>query len=99
MNYQRLILVGTANGDLGRHRSKKDNSAYTVFGLMVKCGSDQPAFFTVLAFGVLAEKAAQAVTKGHCVLVEGRLAVSPHGRLTVIADQLRFDAPFKKDQA
>ncbi len=69
INYQRLILVGNANGDLKRHRSKKDNSPYTVFQLAVKSGMNQPTSFTVLAFGVLAEKAAQAVTQGHCILL------------------------------
>lgn len=99
INYQRLILVGNANGDLKRHLSNKDKSPYSVFQLEVKSGMNQPTSFTVLAFGVLAEKAAQAVIQGRSILVEGRLAVSQRGQLNVIADQLRFEAPVENDKA
>ena len=97
MNYHKIILIGNATGDWGRRRSKKDNAAYTVFRLQVNAGPGQPARIPILAFGELAEQAAEGLEKGLPLLVEGRLHADRHDQWSVIADKLIFEVPFKEN--
>jgi single-stranded DNA-binding protein len=91
MDYQKLTLIGNATGDWGRYLSKRNNSAYTAFRLVVKDKRERPTAFHILAFGELAEKVARSLKKGSRVYVEGSLIFGQQGRLHVLADYLQLD--------
>ena len=90
MNYQKLILAGNATGDAERKTSKKGDVSYTTFDVGVGDAKDQTTFFPVVVFGDTGEAVAKYVTKGRLVLVEGRIQTNSKGRLSVVADNVRF---------
>ena len=92
MNYQRIILAGNATDDAKRQTSKKGDVAYSTFSLGVSDGKEKTTFFPITAFGKTGEVAADYVTGGRAVLVEGRIDVSKSGRFNVIADRVVLGA-------
>ena len=90
MNYQRLIVVGNPTDDAQRLTSKKGDVTYTTFSVGVSDGKDSTTFFPVTVFGKLGEAVAKYITKGRQVLVDGRVQVNDNGRISVIADRVRF---------
>ena len=90
MNYQKIILAGNATDDAKRNTSKKGDVQYTTFDVGVGDIKDQTTFFPVVVFGETGEAVAKYVTKGRLVLVEGRVQVNDRGRLSVVADIVRF---------
>ena len=88
MNYQKLILVGNATKSAQQRKSEKGDVTYTTFNVAVGGPKDRVVFFPVSAFDKLGEMAAQYVTKGRQVLVEGRIDVSTSGRYNVVAERV-----------
>ena len=92
MNYQKLIIAGNTTGDAQARKSKQGDTSYTTFSVAVGDGKDHSTFFPVTAFGKTGENAAQFLTKGKQVLVEGRIEVGENGRFNVIANRIVFGA-------
>jgi single-strand DNA-binding protein len=92
MNYQKLIIAGNTTGDAQARKSKQGDVSYTTFSVAVGDGKDHSTFFPVTAFGKTGENAAQFLTKGKQVLVEGRIEVGENGRFNVIANRIVFGA-------
>ncbi len=90
MNYQKLIVAGNTTGDAQARKSKEGDVTFTTFSVAVNSGKDQATYFPVTAFGKTGEAAAQYLTKGRQVLVEGRIEVGENGRFNVIADRVVF---------
>ena len=92
MDYQSLTIVGNATADAQRRTSEKGDVAYTTFSLGVSDANKQTTFFPVTAFGKLGETAAQYITKGRQVLVEGRIDVSGNNYFNVVAGWIQLGA-------
>ena len=99
MDYQKLIVAGNTTGDAQARKSKQGDVSYTTFSVAVGSGKDQqPTYFPVVAFGKIGENAAQYITKGRQVLVEGRIETGENGRFNVIASRIVFGlAPKEKE--
>ena len=93
MDYQEITLVGRATADAEAKQSKEGDIDYTTFSVAVNDGkNDKPTFFPVTAFGKLGNAAAKYITKGHEVLVKGRIEVSENKRFNVVANRIIFGA-------
>ena len=92
MDYQKVIIAGNTTSDAQARKSKEGEVSYTTFSVAVGEGKDKPTYFPVTAFGKTGETAAQFLTKGKQVLVEGRIEVGEKGRFTLIARRIVFGA-------
>lgn len=90
MNYQKLIVAGNITGDAKARTSKTGDVGFTTFSVAVNSGKNRVTFFPVTAFGKTGEAAAQYLTKGRQVLVEGRIELGEKGQFNVIADRVIF---------
>jgi primosomal replication protein N len=69
---------------------------YTTFRVGVSDSQDCSVFLPITVFGKQSEAVAKYVTKGHQVLVEGRIAENLGGRFNVVADRVVFGASPEK---
>ena len=90
MDYQKVILAGRATADAVKRESKSGEVEFTTFDVAVNDGKEQTTFFPVIVFGKTGEAAAQYVTKGRQVLVDGRIQVNDKKYFKVIADRVQF---------
>jgi single-stranded DNA-binding protein len=99
MNYQKIIIAGNATKDAKTWEAKSKQVNFTTFSVAVNKGKDKATFFPVTAFGKTGELAAQYITKGRQVLVEGRVETGEKGRFNLIADRIIFGfAPSPKEE-
>jgi single-strand DNA-binding protein len=90
MNYQKIIVAGNATGDAQARQSKKGDISFTTFSVAISSGKEKSTYFPVSALGKTGEIAAQHITKGRQVLVEGRVEVGENNRFNLIADRVVF---------
>ncbi len=90
MNYQKLIIAGSATKDAQPRQSKDGEKTFTTFDVGVSDDKDKTTYFPVVVFGKQGEAVAKYVTKGRQVLVEGRVLVNDKGYFNVVADWVRF---------
>ena len=69
--------------------------SYTTFCVGASGGKDKTTSFLVTVFGRRGKALAKHITKGHQVLVGGRITVGNHGRLNIVADRVMFGAQAK----
>lgn len=90
MNYSHITVVGNATDNAEKKVSKKGDVEYATFDVAVSDGNEKTSFFPIIVFGDFSDTVARYVTKGREVLVSGRVSVSDKGRLSVVADTVRF---------
>lgn len=96
MRLNAVVLAGNLTRD-PEHQLVGDDIARAEFGLAVGRGEDAVDFFNVTAWRGLADAVARNKSKGHPVLIEGRLQYStwksagnPRSRIEVVAENIDY---------